>query len=87
MTADYPKNMDANPKPQHKLKRQRSFIIRINQQMPRVMQETIGDGHGFSDTCSGIKKAIEAESRVIPETSDQGYLWLLDQRTEHPQIK
>jgi DNA excision repair protein ERCC-2 len=59
----------------------------INEYMRCVMQEKFGDGYDFTYTYPGIQKVIQAAGRVIRKTSDEGYLWLIDQRFEQPQIK
>lgn len=59
----------------------------INEHMRSIMQEKFGEGYDFTYTYPGIQKVIQAAGRVIRKTSDEGYLWLLDQRFEQPQIK
>lgn len=59
----------------------------INEHMRNVLQEKFGEGYDFTYTYPGIQKVIQAAGRVIRKTSDEGYLWLLDQRFEQSQIK
>lgn len=58
----------------------------INEHLRNVMQEKFGQGYDFTYTYPGIQKVIQAAGRVIRKTSDSGYLWLLDQRFQQPQI-
>jgi len=59
----------------------------INEHLRQVMQEKFGQGYDFTYTYPGIQKVIQAAGRVIRTTKDQGYVWLLDQRFQEPQIK
>ena len=58
-----------------------------NKHVSSVLQEKFDDDYDFTYTYPGIKKEIQAAGRVTCKTSDEGYLWLLDQRFEQPQIK
>jgi Rad3-related DNA helicase len=51
------------------------------------MHEKFGQGYDFTYTYPGIQKVVQAAGRVIRNTTDSGYLWLLDQRFAQPQIK
>lgn len=59
----------------------------INEHLRTVMQEQFGQGYDFTYTYPGIQKVIQAAGRVIRTTSDEGYVWLLDQRYQQPYIK
>jgi DNA excision repair protein ERCC-2 len=59
----------------------------INEHVRDVMQEKFGEGYDFTYTYPGIQKVIQAAGRVIRKTSDDGYVWLLDQRFEQQHIK
>ncbi|QEY12333.1 ATP-dependent DNA helicase [Cellvibrio sp. KY-YJ-3] len=59
----------------------------INEYLRQVMNDKFGQGYDFTYTYPGIQKVIQAAGRVIRTTSDEGYVWLLDQRFEQPQIK
>jgi Rad3-related DNA helicase len=52
----------------------------INEHLRTVLQQRFSQGYDFTYTYPGIQKVIQAAGRVIRTTSDQGYLWLLDQR-------
>lgn len=59
----------------------------INEHLRQVMQDQFGQGYDFTYTYPGIQKVIQAAGRVIRTTSDEGYVWLLDQRYQQPHIK
>jgi Rad3-related DNA helicase len=59
----------------------------VNEHLRAVMQGKFAQGYDFTYTYPGIQKVIQAAGRVIRKTSDQGYLWLLDQRFQQPQIQ
>lgn len=59
----------------------------INEHLRNIMQEQFGHGYDFTYTYPGLQKVIQAAGRVIRTTSDKGYVWLLDQRFQQPQIK
>jgi DNA excision repair protein ERCC-2 len=59
----------------------------INEQMRKIMHEKFGQGYDFTYTFPGMQKVIQAAGRVIRTPSDEGYIWLLDQRFANPQIK
>lgn len=59
----------------------------INEYMREVMQEKFGQGYEFTYTYPGLQKVIQAAGRVIRTPSDEGYIWLLDQRFGKSQIK
>jgi Rad3-related DNA helicase len=59
----------------------------INEHLRNIMQDKFGQGYDFTYTYPGLQKVIQAAGRVIRTTSDKGYVWLLDQRFQQPQIK
>lgn len=59
----------------------------INEHLRKVMQEQFGQGYDYTYTYPGIQKVIQAAGRVIRTTSDEGYVWLLDQRYQQLKIK
>lgn len=59
----------------------------VNEHLRAVMQGKFAQGYDFTYTYPGIQKVIQAAGRVIRTTSDEGYLWLLDQRFQQSQIK
>ncbi|MCE3253737.1 MAG: ATP-dependent helicase [Cellvibrio sp.] len=59
----------------------------INEHLRTIMQDKFGQGYDFTYTYPGIQKVIQAAGRVIRTTSDNGYVWLLDQRFNQAAIK
>lgn len=59
----------------------------VMEHLRSVLQQKFGQGYDFTYTYPGIQKVIQAAGRVIRNTSDSGYLWLLDQRFAQPQIR
>lgn len=59
----------------------------VNEHLRSVMQHKFSQGYDFTYTYPGIQKVIQAAGRVIRTTSDEGYLWLLDQRFQQPEIR
>mgnify|MGYP001008426204 CR=1 FL=1 len=59
----------------------------INEHLRQVMQDQFGQGYDFTYTYPGIQKVIQAAGRVIRTTTDEGYIWLLDQRYQQPHIQ
>jgi len=59
----------------------------INVHLRQVMQEKFGQGYNFTYTYPGLQKVIQAAGRVIRTPSDEGYVWLLDQRFNQQEIK
>jgi Rad3-related DNA helicase len=59
----------------------------VNEHLRAVMQGKFAQGYDFTYTYPGIQKVIQAAGRVIRTTSDEGYLWLLDQRFQQPEIR
>lgn len=58
----------------------------VNEHLRTVLQKQFQQGYDFTYTYPGIQKVIQAGGRVIRSQSDTGYLWLLDQRFQQPQI-
>lgn len=58
----------------------------INEHLKSVMHQKFGQGYDFTYTYPGIQKVIQAAGRVIRTKTDNGYLWLLDQRFQQPVI-
>ncbi len=59
----------------------------VNEHLRAVMQHKFAQGYDFTYTYPGTQKVIQAAGRVIRTTSDKGYLWLLDQRFQQPEIR
>ncbi len=58
----------------------------INEHLKLVMQKKFGQGYDFTYTYPGIQKVIQAAGRVIRTKTDNGYLWLLDQRFQQKSV-
>ncbi len=59
----------------------------VNEHLRNVMQEQFGQGYDFTYTYPGIQKVIQAAGRVIRTTTDEGYVWLLDERYNQSNVK
>ena len=58
----------------------------LNERMRQRMQERFGDGYAYTYLYPGIRKVVQAGGRVIRSESDEGVLWLLDQRFARPEV-
>ncbi|MBS0342395.1 MAG: ATP-dependent DNA helicase, partial [Proteobacteria bacterium] len=58
----------------------------LNERMRQRMQERFGDGYAYTYLYPGIRKVVQAGGRVIRSESDEGVLWLLDQRFAQPEV-
>lgn len=58
----------------------------LNERMRQRMEERFGDGYAYTYLYPGIRKVVQAGGRVIRSESDEGVLWLLDQRFARPEI-
>ena len=61
----------------------------VNEQMKRRIDETLGKGKGYNYIYlyPGLRKVIQAAGRVIRTTSDQGCLYLIDDRFNRPEVR
>ncbi len=51
------------------------------------MQAKFGQGYDYTYTYPGLQKVIQAAGRVIRTPTDEGYIWLLDNRFAQAKIK
>lgn len=58
----------------------------LNERMRQRMDERFGDGYAYTYLYPGIRKVVQAGGRVIRSESDEGVLWLLDQRFARPEV-
>ena len=58
----------------------------LNERMRQRMQERFGDGYAYTYLYPGIRKVVQAGGRVIRSETDEGVLWLLDQRFARPEV-
>jgi DNA excision repair protein ERCC-2 len=52
----------------------------VNEEMRRRLQALLGHGHEHTYLYPGLRKVLQAAGRVIRSESDQGVLWLMDER-------
>jgi Rad3-related DNA helicase len=52
----------------------------VNEAISDALQETFGVGHEYTYLYPGLQKVTQAAGRVIRSTSDQGTLYLIDER-------
>jgi Rad3-related DNA helicase len=45
-----------------------------------------GVGHGYADRVPGLHKVVQAAGRVLRAPEDRGWLWLMDQRYQQPEV-
>jgi DNA excision repair protein ERCC-2 len=60
---------------------------RINDEMKLRMDNLIGNGYDYIYLYPGLQKVVQAAGRVIRTTSDQGVLFLMDDRFASEQVK
>ncbi|MEI7784066.1 MAG: ATP-dependent DNA helicase [Betaproteobacteria bacterium] len=52
----------------------------VNEEIRRRLQALLGRGHEHTYLYPGLRKVLQAAGRVIRSESDQGVLWLMDER-------
>jgi len=58
----------------------------LNERMRQRMEQRFGDGYAYTYLYPGIRKVVQAGGRIIRSESDEGVLWLLDQRFARPEV-
>ena len=58
----------------------------LHELMRERMQERFGDGYAYTYLYPGIRKVVQAAGRIIRSESDEGVLWLLDERFARPEV-
>ena len=58
----------------------------LNERMRERMEERFGNGYAYTYLYPGIRKVVQAAGRVIRGESDEGVLWLLDERFARPEV-
>jgi DNA excision repair protein ERCC-2 len=58
----------------------------LHESMRKRMQERFGDGYAYTYLYPGIRKVVQAAGRVIRSETDEGVLWLLDERFARPEV-
>lgn len=59
----------------------------INEQIRQRMDQLFGAGYDYTYLFPGIQKVVQAAGRVIRTTSDQGVIYLIDDRFAHPKVQ
>jgi len=58
----------------------------LNERMRERMEERFGNGYAYTYLYPGIRKVVQAAGRVIRSESDEGVLWLLDERFARAEV-
>ena len=59
----------------------------VNEQLRERMQKLFGAGYDYTYLYPGIQKVVQAAGRVIRTETDQGVVWLIDDRFAQPGIR
>jgi Rad3-related DNA helicase len=59
----------------------------VNEELRRRLHALLGQGHAHTYLYPGLRKVLQAAGRVIRSESDQGVLWLMDERYAQAQIR
>ena len=59
----------------------------VNEQFRRRMEQLLGRGYAHAYLYPGLRKVVQAAGRVIRSQSDQGVLWLMDERFAQAQVR
>ena len=59
----------------------------VNEQMKARLETLFGAGHDYAYLYPGLQKVVQAAGRVIRTTSDQGVVFLIDDRFGRPQVR
>ncbi|MEP6548739.1 MAG: ATP-dependent DNA helicase [Gammaproteobacteria bacterium] len=59
----------------------------VNEAIAASLQENFGVGHEYTYLYPGLQKVAQAAGRVIRSTSDQGTLYLIDERYLRPDVR
>jgi DNA excision repair protein ERCC-2 len=59
----------------------------VNEEMQRRMQTQFGAGYEYTYLYPGIQKVVQAAGRVIRTTTDQGVLYLIDDRFTQSKVR
>jgi Rad3-related DNA helicase len=51
------------------------------------MEQLLGRGYAHAYLYPGLRKVVQAAGRVIRSQSDQGVLWLMDERFAQAQVR
>ncbi len=56
-------------------------------QFTQRLDALFGAGHGYADRVPGLQKVVQAAGRVIRSPEDRGWLWLMDDRFQRPEVR
>jgi DNA excision repair protein ERCC-2 len=59
----------------------------VNEELRRRLHALLGQGHAHTYLYPGLRKVLQAAGRVIRSESDQGVLWLMDERYTQTHIR
>ncbi|NQE49026.1 ATP-dependent DNA helicase [Herbaspirillum rubrisubalbicans] len=59
----------------------------VNEQLRQRMEALFGCGYDYTYLYPGMQKVVQAAGRVIRTESDQGTVWLIDQRFSRPEVR
>ena len=59
----------------------------VNEEIRRRLHALLGQGHEHVYLYPGLRKVMQAAGRVIRSESDQGVLWLMDERYAQPRVQ
>ena len=59
----------------------------VNEQIKRRMDASFGKGHDYTYLYPGLQKVVQAAGRVIRTESDQGVVYLIDDRYAQPKVQ
>ncbi|GGC62355.1 ATP-dependent DNA helicase [Undibacterium terreum] len=59
----------------------------VNEQIMQRMDSIFGRGYDYTYLFPGLQKVVQAAGRVIRTQSDQGYVYLIDDRFKRPEVR
>jgi DNA excision repair protein ERCC-2 len=59
----------------------------VNEQIMQRMDEIFGDGYSYTYLYPGLRKVVQAAGRVIRTTTDEGVIYLMDDRFARPEVR
>ena len=59
----------------------------VNEELKARLQQMFGNGHDYAYLFPGLQKVVQAAGRVIRTTSDQGVVYLLDDRFNRREVR
>ena len=59
----------------------------VNEQIMQRMNTIFGDGYSYTYLYPGLRKVVQAAGRVIRTTTDEGVIYLMDDRFARPEVR